>query len=123
MRQQIREQLRQGRSEQQINDFFEQRYGAFVRYDPPFMAVDLAAVARALRAAGGGLRGDVAHRVGGMAAREPAPLTPAERERAASLAGGRRAVTILWLAVVALLVLALLFVVPPLLRARRRRVR
>ena len=38
MRQQIREQLRQGRSEQQIKEFFEQRYGAFVRYDPPFMA-------------------------------------------------------------------------------------
>ena len=37
MRRQIREQLRQGRSEQQIKDFFEQRYGAFVRYDPPFM--------------------------------------------------------------------------------------
>jgi len=37
MRQQIREQLGQGRSEQQIRDYFEERYGAFVRYDPPFM--------------------------------------------------------------------------------------
>jgi len=36
MRQQIREQLAQGRSEQQVRDYFEQRYGAFVRYDPPF---------------------------------------------------------------------------------------
>ncbi|MEJ5988473.1 cytochrome c-type biogenesis protein [Ramlibacter sp. PS3R-8] len=36
MRQQIREQLAQGRSDAQIRDYFEQRYGAFVRYDPPF---------------------------------------------------------------------------------------
>jgi len=36
MRQQIREQLAQGRSEDQVRDYFEQRYGAFVRYDPPF---------------------------------------------------------------------------------------
>lgn len=36
MRQQIREQLAQGRNEQQVRDYFEARYGAFVRYDPPF---------------------------------------------------------------------------------------
>jgi len=38
MREQIREQLAQGKTEQQIRDYFEQRYGVFVRYDPPFMA-------------------------------------------------------------------------------------
>jgi len=36
MRRQIREQLAGGRSEAQISDYFEERYGAFVRYDPPF---------------------------------------------------------------------------------------
>lgn len=35
MRRQIREQLAQGRSDEAVLDFFEQRYGAFVRYDPP----------------------------------------------------------------------------------------
>ena len=36
MRRQIREQLAQGRSDDEIVAFFEQRYGAFVRFDPPF---------------------------------------------------------------------------------------
>ncbi|HSV58617.1 MAG TPA: cytochrome c-type biogenesis protein [Variovorax sp.] len=36
MRRQIREQLAGGRSEAQVRDYFEERYGAFVRYDPPF---------------------------------------------------------------------------------------
>lgn len=36
MRRQIHEQLASGRSEAQIRDYFEERYGAFVRYDPPF---------------------------------------------------------------------------------------
>lgn len=38
MRQQIRTQLSAGRSEQDVVAFFEQRYGAFVRYDPPLRA-------------------------------------------------------------------------------------
>ncbi len=37
MRRQIREQLAQGRSEAAGDEYFEQRYGAFVRYDPPFV--------------------------------------------------------------------------------------
>lgn len=87
MRHQIREQLGQGRSEQQIRDYFEERYGAFVRYDPPFMpstwllwvgpfvllAVGFAALWRVVRRHGRS---------------EPAPLTPAERERAAALLKG-----------------------------------
>jgi cytochrome c-type biogenesis protein CcmH len=36
LRQQIRNQLRQGRSEPQILDFMVQRYGEFVRYRPAF---------------------------------------------------------------------------------------
>lgn len=35
MRLQIREQLAQGSSDAAVLAFFEQRYGAFVRYDPP----------------------------------------------------------------------------------------
>ncbi|MEJ8845901.1 cytochrome c-type biogenesis protein [Variovorax rhizosphaerae] len=87
MRQQIREQLAQGRSEQQIRDYFEQRYGAFVRYDPPFMpstwllwlgpfvllAAGFAAMWRIL-----------SHRNRA----ERTPLTPAEQARAAALLGG-----------------------------------
>lgn len=36
MRLQIREQLAQGRSDEDVVAFFEQRYGAFVRYNPPW---------------------------------------------------------------------------------------
>lgn len=36
MRQVIREQLRAGRADAEIVAFFEQRYGAFVRYSPPW---------------------------------------------------------------------------------------
>jgi cytochrome c-type biogenesis protein CcmH len=35
MRRVIRTQLESGRSEQQVVEFFEQRYGAFVHYSPP----------------------------------------------------------------------------------------
>ena len=36
MRLEIRSQLEQGRSNDQVIAFFEQRYGAFVRYNPPW---------------------------------------------------------------------------------------
>ena len=35
LRQQIRQQLAQGRSEQQVVEFMVQRYGDFVLYEPP----------------------------------------------------------------------------------------
>lgn len=35
LRKQVREQLRQGKSEQEILDYMVQRYGDFVRYRPP----------------------------------------------------------------------------------------
>ena len=87
MRQQIREQLGQGRSEQQIKDYFEQRYGAFVRYDPPFMPSTwlLWLGPFVLLAAGFAALWRVVSRHGRS---EPAPLTPAERERADALLKG-----------------------------------
>ena len=36
MRREIRQQLTAGRSDAEVIAFFEQRYGAFVRYDPPW---------------------------------------------------------------------------------------
>lgn len=38
MRREIRVQLEQGRSDAEVVGFFEQRYGAFVRYRPPLKA-------------------------------------------------------------------------------------
>ena len=35
MRREIRAQLENGRSDQQVVEFFEERYGAFVHYSPP----------------------------------------------------------------------------------------
>lgn len=80
MRQEIKAQLAQGRSDAQVVAFFEQRYGSFVRYMPPwrpstwllwcgpFLAVfaGLALLRRTLR----------------KRAPAAAPLTPAERARA-----------------------------------------
>lgn len=80
MRQEIRAQLAQGRSDAEVVAFFEQRYGSFVRYTPPwrpttwllwcgpFLAVfaGLALLRRTLRQRQTGA----------------APLTSAERERA-----------------------------------------
>ena len=84
MRRQIREQLGQGRSEQQVRDYFEQRYGAFVRYDPPFMPSTLLLWLGPfiLLAAGFAamLRG-----VSWRSRRALEPLTPAEQAQAASL--------------------------------------
>jgi cytochrome c-type biogenesis protein CcmH len=87
MRRQIHEQLAAGRSEAQIRDYFEERYGAFVRYDPPFrpstwllwlgpfalLLVGLALLARIVRR---------------RQRAAPQPLTPAERSRAAALLKG-----------------------------------
>jgi cytochrome c-type biogenesis protein CcmH len=84
MRQQIREQLAQGRSEQQVRDYFEARYGAFVRYDPPFTASTwfLWLGPFALLAVGLAAMGFLITRHSRSA---PAPLTPDEQARAASL--------------------------------------
>ena len=42
LRNQIREQLKAGKSEREITDFMVQRYGDFVLYRPPFKASTLA---------------------------------------------------------------------------------
>jgi len=87
MRRQIREQLAQGRSEAQIRDYFEERYGAFVRYDPPFrpstwllwlgpfalLVLGIAMLARIVRR---------------RQRAAPPPLTPSERSRAQALLEG-----------------------------------
>jgi cytochrome c-type biogenesis protein CcmH len=81
MRKLIRDQLAAGRSDAQIMRFFEDRYGDFVRYDPPFkpitwllwlgpfalLALGFLVLARTLK-----------RRAGARA-----PLTADERERAA----------------------------------------
>ena len=41
LRRQVREQVAAGRSDEQVIDYLVQRYGDFVRYDPPFKAVTL----------------------------------------------------------------------------------
>ena len=87
MRRVIRTQLESGRSEQQVVEFFEQRYGAFVHYSPPLrpstwllwgspfllVAAGLAILLTALR------RRSQASR--------PAPLSEAQRSRARRLLG------------------------------------
>jgi cytochrome c-type biogenesis protein CcmH len=84
LRRLIRAQLAQGRSEDQVKAFLEQRYGAFVRYDPPFAPVTwlLWLGPFALLAAGFATLGRALAR----RARAPVrPLTPAERARADAL--------------------------------------
>ncbi|RZL92218.1 MAG: cytochrome c-type biogenesis protein CcmH [Variovorax sp.] len=87
MRQQIREQLAQGKTEQQIRGYFEQRYGAFVRYDPPFIASTwpLWLGPFVLLVVGFVAMWRVVSR---RNRDEPVPLTPAEQARAASLLNG-----------------------------------
>jgi cytochrome c-type biogenesis protein CcmH len=87
MRQQIREQLAQGKSEQQIRAFFEQRYGAFVRYDPPFTASTWLLWIGPFALLGVGFVA-MWRLVSRRNRYEPAPLTPAEQARAASLLNG-----------------------------------
>ena len=87
MRQQIREQLGQGRTEQQIRDYFEQRYGAFVRYDPPFTASTWLLWLGPFVLLGVGFVA-MWRVVSRRNRNEPAPLTPAEQARAASLLNG-----------------------------------
>ena len=87
MRRQIREQLARGRSEAQIRDYFEERYGAFVRYDPPFRPSTwlLWLGPFALLMLGLAL---LAHIVRRRQRAAPPPLTPTERARAQALLEG-----------------------------------
>ena len=83
LRNQIREQLKAGKSERDVIDFMVARYGDFVLYRPPFKASTVALW--------GGpfvlLLLGILILTRRLAARRapPAPLSPAERERAAKL--------------------------------------
>lgn len=83
LRNQVREQLAQGASEQQVRDFMVARYGDFVLYRPPFKASTAALWLGPflLLVLGIAL---LARRVARQRAAEPA-LSEAERERAAKL--------------------------------------
>lgn len=80
MRHEIRAQLAQGRSDDEVVAFFEQRYGSFVRYTPPWRASTWLLWCGPFLAVLAGfvlLRKTLKQRASG-----PVPLTPAERARA-----------------------------------------
>ena len=85
MRRVIRTQLQAGHTDQEIVDFFAQRYGAFVHYAPPFQASTwlLWLGPFALAVAGLAALAIVLRRR--VACDEPAPLTEAQRARARQL--------------------------------------
>lgn len=107
LRQQIRQQLQQGRTEAQILDFMVQRYGDFVLYRPPLKAstvllwvgpfvlllVGLGALAlqirqrRAAPASGGAPGGAPGGSSRNTAGHTPNPLSDAERRLAERLLG------------------------------------
>ena len=88
LRQQIRSQLQQGRTAQEILDFMSQRYGDFVLYRPPWQSRTLLLwlgpfllLAWAVWV--------VARRMGARGHGAPAPLSPQEAARAAQLLSDR----------------------------------
>lgn len=85
MRREMRAQLQAGRSDEEVLAFFEQRYGAFVRYAPPLRRSTalLWALPFLAGVAGLGALAAVLHR---RARARPAPaLAGAQRERARRL--------------------------------------
>jgi cytochrome c-type biogenesis protein CcmH len=88
LRQQIRSQLQQGRTAQEILDFMSQRYGDFVLYRPPWQSRTLLLwlgpfllLAWAVWV--------VTRRMGKRGHDAPAPLSPQEAARAAQLLSDR----------------------------------
>ncbi len=79
LRQQIRSQLQQGRSEAQIRDFMVQRYGEFVLYRPPVKGSTWALWAGPFVL--------LLVAAGALVATAPPPLDAAERERLRQLLG------------------------------------
>ncbi|EFI59343.1 MULTISPECIES: cytochrome c-type biogenesis protein [Comamonas] len=80
MRREIRHQLKQGQSNDQVIAFFEQRYGAFVRYNPPWKPSTWLLWSGPFLAALGGfvlLRRTLRRRLV-----PDVPLTPEQRDRA-----------------------------------------
>ncbi|MEG0939866.1 MAG: cytochrome c-type biogenesis protein [Comamonas sp.] len=80
MRLQIRSQLEQGRSNDQVIAFFEQRYGAFVRYNPPWKPSTWLLWIGPFFVALGGLA--LLRRTLRRTRTSDAPLTPQQRDRA-----------------------------------------
>lgn len=85
MRRVIRTQLQAGRTDREIVDFFEQRYGAFVHYMPPFAASTWLLWIGPFALAAIGLMMLIAVLRRRMGRDDPAPLTEAERARARQL--------------------------------------
>ncbi|RYF26158.1 MAG: cytochrome c-type biogenesis protein CcmH [Comamonadaceae bacterium] len=85
MRRVIRTQLQAGRTDTEIVDFFEQRYGAFVHYSPPFQASTWLLWVGPFALAAIGLLGLFTVLRRRMAREEPTPLTEAQRARALRL--------------------------------------
>ena len=80
MRLEIRSQLEQGRSNDQVIAFFEQRYGAFVRYNPPWKPSTWLLWIGPFLVALGGLA--LLRRTLRRTRTSDAPLTPQQRDRA-----------------------------------------
>lgn len=85
MRRVIRTQLHAGRTDAEIVDFFEQRYGAFVHYSPPFRASTWLLWIGPFALAAIGLLVLFAVLRRRMGRDEPAPLNEAQRARARQL--------------------------------------
>jgi cytochrome c-type biogenesis protein CcmH len=83
LRNQVREQLKAGKSEQDVIDFMVARYGDFVLYRPPFKASTLALWAGPFLILLGGVW-LLARRIRGRRIEEP-QLSQEERARAAKL--------------------------------------
>ena len=85
LRQQIREQLREGRTKAQILEFMSQRYGDFVLYRPPLQLSTLLLWGGPFVLLLLGAIVLVMHIRRRDPQAEPAPLTPAELQRAQRL--------------------------------------
>jgi len=87
LRNQVREQLKSGKSEQDVIDFMVARYGDFVLYRPPVKATTLLLWFGPLLLAALGI-GMLVRRLKRRRAEAPAALSDAERARAAALLKG-----------------------------------
>ncbi|HEX6689937.1 MAG TPA: cytochrome c-type biogenesis protein [Burkholderiales bacterium] len=85
LRNQIREQLRKGASEREVTEFMVQRYGDFVLYRPPFKASTVLLWTGPFLLLGFGIF--LLVRKVRASRSQAAPLSAAERDRAAQLLG------------------------------------
>jgi cytochrome c-type biogenesis protein CcmH len=86
LRNQVREQMAAGRTDQQVIDYMVQRYGDFVLYRPPFKALTWLLWLGPFALLIGGIALLVLKLAGRRAAQ---PLPPQDLERAAQLLGGQ----------------------------------